>query len=185
MQHIDIKKLKLKILDAGSAVQMIDLSLIKMKMVDTFGWSMDIVEVMEEKYRKFLMLQHALRALNSPFNVVPDRIIDEIWHMHILDTKKYAEDCNLVFGEIIHHDPYFGMMGEDDRSDWIKQAQQCNLLWYEIFGTQLYPNMDDDDDRDAYFLDREFHKTMSSALLMNNRLYMARCRTQCKPVKCK
>jgi hypothetical protein len=29
-----------------------------------------------------------------------------MWHVHILDTRKYEEDCKKVFGKTIHHNPH-------------------------------------------------------------------------------
>lgn len=185
MLEVDMKELKIKTMESEAAVSLIDLSIIKRKMVETFGWNADVVDAMEDRYRKFLAVQAATRALGMNVEIVPDRMIDEIWHMHILDTRKYAADCVALFGEVLHHDPYFGMMGEADRAAWTAQANRCDHLWYELFGSPLYPSADLDGDGDAYALDREFHRTMSHALLRSDRSTVARCRTQCKPVKCK
>lgn len=185
MIGIDIKELKIKLMKAELSVSLIDLSLIKIKMVETLGWNSDVVDVMEDRYRKFLSVQSAVRMSGISLEIVPDRMIDEIWHMHILDTRKYIADCIALFGEILHHDPYFGMMGEADRAVWSAQADQCDHLWYELFGVSLYPSADGENGDDAYTLDREFHRTMSSALLHPEEAKIARCRTQCKPVKCK
>lgn len=32
-------------------------------------------------------------------DVVPCKIVDEMWHQHILDTAAYREDCESIFGE--------------------------------------------------------------------------------------
>jgi hypothetical protein len=37
------------------------------------------------------------------------------WHQHILDTRAYHEDCAAIFSGYLHHFPYFGMRGEDDK----------------------------------------------------------------------
>ena len=34
--------------------------------------------------------------------------------MHILDTRKYAADCEAAFGHFVHHFPYLGLRGEED-----------------------------------------------------------------------
>lgn len=36
---------------------------------------------------------------------VPNKQIDEMWHEHILDTRKYSDDCQTVFGYYLHHTP--------------------------------------------------------------------------------
>jgi hypothetical protein len=40
--------------------------------------------------------------------LVPNKEIDEIWHLHILDTKKYSKDCSEIFGSFFHHSPSYG-----------------------------------------------------------------------------
>jgi len=38
--------------------------------------------------------------------------VDAFWDQHILDTRKYAEDCAAAFGHFLHHYPYSGMGDE-------------------------------------------------------------------------
>ncbi len=66
-------------------------------------------------YRNFLVMA----ALGQEV-VIPTLDIDHIWHTHILDTEKYAQDCQHCFGFFLHHFPYLGMRGEED-----KQALQA------------------------------------------------------------
>eukprot|EP01116_Phalansterium_solitarium_P017493 TRINITY_DN431_c0_g1_i1.p1 TRINITY_DN431_c0_g1~~TRINITY_DN431_c0_g1_i1.p1 ORF type:complete len:232 (+),score=15.46 TRINITY_DN431_c0_g1_i1:172-867(+) len=54
-----------------------------------------------EHYRMFLTVKAIDRTLPPP-----DVEVDKIWHKHILQTRKYAEDCQLVFGEFLHHDAW-------------------------------------------------------------------------------
>lgn len=42
---------------------------------------------------------------------VPSRIVDDAWHTFILDTLKYRDFCEGVFGRFVHHCP--GVPGED------------------------------------------------------------------------
>ena len=37
---------------------------------------------------------------------IPTKIVDLIWHAHILHTKDYIAFCNHVAGGYIHHTPY-------------------------------------------------------------------------------
>lgn len=64
----------------------------------------------EQEYRRFL----TLKVLYPNVALVPSKMIDEVWHAHILDTRAYREDCEKVFGRFIDHYPYFGIYGEDD-----------------------------------------------------------------------
>jgi hypothetical protein len=40
--------------------------------------------------------------------------LDQFWHQHILDTLKYATDCNALFGRMIHHNPHLQRGSEQD-----------------------------------------------------------------------
>ena len=91
----------------------LDLSGIRMKLADPEegrGYSETDLDLREGEYRKFL----ALHLANPGMDIVPCKLVDEFWHQHILDTRAYHDDCHAIFGEYLHHFPYFGMRGEED-----------------------------------------------------------------------
>src|SRR5262249_49602408 len=94
-------------------IQALDLDPIKLKLMDPEegqGWSREYVDRVEIAYRRFLTL-----LVKFPDETIaPTKDVDKFWHGHILDTMKYAEDCERVFGYFLHHFPYFGMRGERD-----------------------------------------------------------------------
>src|SRR3954454_15487898 len=98
------------------AIQTLDLEPIKVKLMDAEegqGWSRQYVDQMELAYRRFLTL-----IVKYPEQTIaPNKDVDKFWHGHILDTMKYAEDCERVFGFFLHHFPYFGMRGEEDAAN--------------------------------------------------------------------
>lgn len=59
----------------------------------------------DELYREFLRL---LNTRGPGVSLVPPRIVDLVWDNHILFTKKYQADCELLFGQFIHHFPLEG-----------------------------------------------------------------------------
>src|SRR3954449_882025 len=64
-------------------------------------WTGETALEAEREYRRFLTLakfQPELRA-------VPSRLVDELWHRHILNTEQYARDCHEYFGFFLHHNP--------------------------------------------------------------------------------
>lgn len=65
------------------------------------GYSAEEVATMEREYRRFLFLSFKYRD-----GVVPCRAVDEFWHEHVLDTEKYAADCERIFGFFLHHVPF-------------------------------------------------------------------------------
>lgn len=98
-----------------SAILALDLGPIKFKMMSAEGggYSRDTVLEIEIWYRRFLMLTY----LNRGMPIVPSKQVDAMWHAHILDTAKYMDDCNKIFGQYLHHFPYFGVRGEEDRTN--------------------------------------------------------------------
>nr|MBF4427486.1 glycine-rich domain-containing protein-like [Vibrio anguillarum] len=50
-------------------------------------------------YQRYMAVTKALGGIQ----LVPNGDIDEIWHMHILDTRAYMRDCDTLFGEYLHH----------------------------------------------------------------------------------
>lgn len=42
--------------------------------------------------------------------------VDDIWHAHILHTRKYAEDCGSYFGYFLHHTPTQAVAGTECRN---------------------------------------------------------------------
>jgi hypothetical protein len=79
-----------------------------------------------EQYRRFLFLHH--RHPNHP--LVPSQEIDRVWHVHILDTAKYREDCQFLFGRFIDHFPYFGV-GNTAQQQTLKAAYLETQALYE------------------------------------------------------
>eukprot|EP00629_Pelagomonadales_sp_RCC1024_P006560 CAMPEP_0119263278 /NCGR_PEP_ID=MMETSP1329-20130426/2729_1 /TAXON_ID=114041 /ORGANISM="Genus nov. species nov., Strain RCC1024" /LENGTH=239 /DNA_ID=CAMNT_0007262979 /DNA_START=221 /DNA_END=940 /DNA_ORIENTATION=+ len=55
-------------------------------------------------YKKFLVLK-ALTKDYDALKLSPPLPVDTMWHLHVLDTRRYAQDCVQAFGGIIHHDP--------------------------------------------------------------------------------
>lgn len=78
-------------------------------------WSPARAKTAEKWYRRFLFL-----VAKYPNEViVPTKEVDEIWHAHILDTRKYEQDCEHIFGGYLHHFPYLGIRNADDREAWL------------------------------------------------------------------
>lgn len=69
----------------------------------TLKWKHEDVVAICELYKKFLLLR---KKYPIDVELVPSQEMDEIWHNHILDTKKYIEDCNSIFGFYLNHNPY-------------------------------------------------------------------------------
>jgi hypothetical protein len=90
----------------------------------------EIIAETEDNYRRLLVLN----LLYPSETIVVNKILDDYWHQHILDTQKYAEDCQQIFGYFLHHYPYFGINGEQDRQDNQEGFSVTQQLWEETFG---------------------------------------------------
>ena len=118
-----------------SNIEKIDFSKINRKLQhdEPKRWSDGVLKVTERSYRQFL----ALNVLYASETLAVNRLIDDYWHAHILDTKKYAEDCDTIFGKMLHHYPYFGLPGEPDEGENVQAFAVTREIWRDAFGTDL------------------------------------------------
>ena len=116
-------------------VGLIDLSPINRKLAhdDPAYWTPERLAEAEEAYRRFL----ALNVLYPDQTLAVNRMLDEYWHNHILDTRKYAMDCGQIFGSLLHHYPYFGLPGEPDEGQNVPAFAVTQQIWLEAFGVPL------------------------------------------------
>lgn len=97
----------------------LDLEPIIIKAMDSeegYGWPFAFADRVSKEYRRFLILCLEHRQDNK-YLIVPSKPVDKFWHLHILDTRKYIEDCQYCFGSMLHHFPYFGMRGDQDAAN--------------------------------------------------------------------
>lgn len=116
-------------------IQALDLEPIKFKLVAEHGWKLEQADKVETQYKQYLYLSATTIVEDG---LPPSKIIDEFWHQHILDTRKYAEDCENVFGRFVHHYPYFGLMGGEDYERFSNAGENAERLFIEVFGESPY-----------------------------------------------
>jgi len=85
----------------GNVTHSIDLEPIIQRLINRKKWTPRKAYEVAKLYRNFLYIskQYADEKL------VPSQQIDDFWHEHVLDTKKYHIDCDKIFGEYFHHNP--------------------------------------------------------------------------------
>src|SRR5688572_15430441 len=130
MKQLSEKKSPAHMVDA---IFKLDLDPIKLKLMDKnegHGWTRSEADRYELEYKRFL----ALLAKFPDEVIAPNTNVDKFWHGHILDTMKYAEDCQNVFGYFLHHFPYFGMRGEEDAADLKAASVRMHELHMSEFG---------------------------------------------------
>jgi hypothetical protein len=121
---------------AMELINSIDLSMVKMKIMDEEegqGWEHDYADHVEKLYRRYLCMVKL--NFNGSANV-PTKNIDLFWHQHILDTRAYAKDCQKLFGDFLHHFPYFGMRGEQDAQDLVDSFEETKQFYFQLFGEE-------------------------------------------------
>jgi hypothetical protein len=102
----------------------LDFTNLKFKLQNQYGWTPEKCDTAEIWYKQFLTLK-----LKYPdLELVPNKDIDEIWHLHILDTKKYSNDCKDIFGSFFHHSPSYG------QCDLSKEFEITKSLFRTEFG---------------------------------------------------
>lgn len=139
-------------------IHAIDFQMVKRKLQDEEegrGWSESETDQAEIEYKNFLALKRAFPEKD----IVPNKRVDMFWHQHILDTEKYADDCQAIFGKFLHHYPYFGMNGEQDALNLTNAFNETRELYATYFEEDYGGNAP--------------------------RCLAPKCRTQCKPMKCK
>lgn len=99
---------------------------------DGEAWDLARATQAVEQYRRFLFLSKHYPNRK----IVPSKEVDEVWHTHILDTAKYREDCDILFGKFMDHWPYFGLKDEAERAELNSAFSETQQLMEAHFGTR-------------------------------------------------
>ena len=127
---------KPKSFELDQSIRELDLRRIMWKMADSEeggGYAKETLEEDETVYRRFLHLH----IIFTGMEIVP-KMIDKVWHQHILDTKAYSRDCQEIFGSFLHHYPYFGMNGEEDQENLQRCFEKTQEAWVGVFGEPMF-----------------------------------------------
>jgi hypothetical protein len=123
----------IKALPEFETIASLDLDPIKVKLMHNHsgeGWSLARASAVEVEYRRFLFLMK-----KYPDELAAPTVdVDTFWHYHILDTAKYAADCEAIFGYFLHHFPYLGLRGEEDMQAHDRAGERMRELYEESFG---------------------------------------------------
>jgi len=115
------------------AIDRLDFERIKAKLLHRKDnhWTPATIERAERGYRQFLKLSGKYTGVA----VVPNEEVDQFWHAHILDTQRYASDCERIFGYVLHHNPYVGIDGPEDEACLQRLAAETRELAAREFGS--------------------------------------------------
>ncbi|MEM9935151.1 MAG: glycine-rich domain-containing protein-like [Bacteroidota bacterium] len=92
------------------------------------GWSPDKAKKAVEDYKEFLYISYLYRDKIN-YTIVPSEEVDEVWHAHIMDTRKYYADCMSTFGEVLHHSPYLGLDEETGEEELLEAVHQTRTAY--------------------------------------------------------
>eukprot|EP00520_Triparma_pacifica_P019464 CAMPEP_0118654544 /NCGR_PEP_ID=MMETSP0785-20121206/12451_1 /TAXON_ID=91992 /ORGANISM="Bolidomonas pacifica, Strain CCMP 1866" /LENGTH=149 /DNA_ID=CAMNT_0006547221 /DNA_START=26 /DNA_END=475 /DNA_ORIENTATION=- len=90
------------------------------------GWDQDYAALVLDEYAKFLFLA------GQKVPLVPSSPVDDIWHEHILTTRKYQKDCDTLVGHFVHHNPSFT---DDDRKALAPKFDEMKVAYERTFGS--------------------------------------------------
>jgi hypothetical protein len=110
------------------AIEATELAPILQKAMQRNGWTVSQSHEAAVHYRRFLYLLAAHpREMITPWSAD----LDLLWHEHILDTRRYGEDCRRIFGRFIHHDPH--VADDPDRTELARRRTD------EVFRSEFLP----------------------------------------------
>ena len=88
----------------------------------------------EIAYKNYLTM--VTKHQDDAEDILPSKDVDEFWHTHILQTMKYADDCQAVFGAFLHHNPHIGKLSQGDLQKRAEHAEKTRHLYQCEFGVQ-------------------------------------------------
>lgn len=116
------------------------------------GWNEIFAKRTLKGYRQFMELKSVMHdwqdgKLSAPI------VIQQMWEQHLLDNLNYTDDCFLLFGRVIGHDPD-AILNERSTMDRIKTTK---IAFQARYGGDLDPDVWDygNPDSEAHAIDVE------------------------------
>lgn len=98
-------------------------------------WTEKELVMTEQHYKNFLYINK--KYGKSVKVIVPSLAIDEFWHHHILDTRRYTLDSLRIFGYYFHHYPYFGTRSNEDYENLNSAFEITQKIYEAEFGERI------------------------------------------------
>jgi hypothetical protein len=118
-----------------ATIQALDLESVKTRIMDPKlgeGWTRAYADSIERAYKTYLSM--LVKNPDDAEDIMLSKDVDEFWHTHILQTIKYHEDCEAVFGKYLHHQPHIGELTEADIARREALAEKTRVLYEREFG---------------------------------------------------
>lgn len=107
----------------------LDLTDIVKKVSQNHNWNDEQAKYAYQWYLRHLYL--CIKYPSLPIAAI-SKSADDLWHQHILDTRKYATDCNLIAGRFLNHTPIYGKPSEFEIAAYNKTLE----LYLEEFNEE-------------------------------------------------
>src|SRR5258706_932215 len=121
-----------------AAIQALDVESVKVRMMDPErgeGWTQERADAAAVTYKNFLSM--LVKHPEDAEEIAMSEDTDEFWHTHILQTRKYADDCEAVFGGFLHHSPHL----EDITPAYLEEknasVEKTRRLYEKEFGAGM------------------------------------------------
>src|SRR5215213_3409132 len=118
------------------AIQALDLESVKTRLMDPElgeGWTREYADSIEGAYKTFLSM--VVKYPEHAEHIMLSKDVDEFWHTHILQTMKYADECEAVFGRFLHHAPHVGELTDADHEKRAVLTEKTRTLYQREFGS--------------------------------------------------
>ena len=122
----------------SAAIQALDLEPVKIRMMDPVrgeGWTREYADGIEVSYKNYLTM--LVKYPEDADDLALSEDTDEFWHTHILQTIKYAEDCQEVFGNFLHHSPHLEEITPAYNEKKVASAEKTRHLYEREFGAGM------------------------------------------------
>jgi hypothetical protein len=119
-----------------AAIEALDLEPVKLRIMDPKlgeGWTREYADSIEVAYKNYLTM--LVKYQDDAEDILLSEDVDEFWHTHILQTIKYTDDCETVFGKYLHHTPHIGEVTQTDLERRTALAEKTRRLYEREFGT--------------------------------------------------
>ena len=84
----------------------------------------------QDTAREYARWLEILTTDGSKTKFSPSKLVDELWHAHILDSKAYARFCHEHYGVYVHHEPSY----EESHAFHKPAFKACLLAYKKHFG---------------------------------------------------
>jgi hypothetical protein len=114
--------------------------LARAQFIRTYLFPSELAEKLRQKYpaldaKQFQLVARALRQfflayLSSGCQrvTIPSRVVDDLWHEFILNTRAYSSFCQHAFGHFFHHVPVLvGYRDEELLRTWVHACREENI----------------------------------------------------------